>query len=208
MAESADSKAILTLSRNITIRPFQSTDAASLSHHANDKEMWLNGPDIVPFPFTHSDGIAYIARANDVANWAHPSNGGKVPTIYAITASSSSSNNEKENGEGKEECIGSIEFVPGTDIHSRTFKIGYWLGREYWGQGIMSEVVSAFVGWIWGRFRDVVRIEAEVHDFNKGSGRVLGRCGFVREGTLRCAVWKEERLAGMEIWGLLREGVE
>jgi [ribosomal protein S5]-alanine N-acetyltransferase len=132
-----------------------------------------------------------------------------VPTMYAIilTPSPTTTATEADAAENEEKCIGNIEFVPGTDIHSRTFKLGYWLGREYWGKGIMSEVVTAFVDWIWRTFERVVRIEAGVHDFNKGSGRVLEKVGFVREGTLRAAVWKEGRLAGLEVWGLVREGV-
>ncbi|KAE9371080.1 acyl-CoA N-acyltransferase [Stipitochalara longipes BDJ] len=189
MASTPNTTPILALSRNIAIRPFLASDASSLAHHGNDKEMWLNGPDIVPFPFTLTDGVAYIARANDTTNWAHPSSGPAIPTI-------------------DNECIGSIEFMPGTDIHSRTFKLGYWIGREHWGKGIMTEAVTAFVAWIWERFEKIVRIEAEVHDFNLGSGRVLERSGFVREGVLRCSVWKEGRLAGLEIWGVVREGVE
>ncbi|KAN0096018.1 acyl-CoA N-acyltransferase [Hyaloscypha variabilis] len=205
MATPPTTPPILTLSHNIAIRPFLSSDAASLAHHANDKEMWLNGPDIVPFPFTLVDGIAYIARANDTTSWAQPSAGPDVPTMYAIVLTPSSSTEDDSKDDAK--CIGSIEFVPGTDIHSRTFKLGYWLGREYWGKGTMSEVVTAFVDWIWRTFERSVRIEAEVHDFNRGSGRVLEKVGFVREGTLRCAVWKEGRLAGLEVWGLVREGV-
>jgi len=184
MVTSPTTAPILTLSHNISIRPFLASDAASLAHHANDKEMWLNGPDIVPFPFTLVDGIAYIARANDTTTWAQPSASAAVPIMYAIALippSSSTEDDSKDNAK----CIGSIEFVLGTDIHSRTFKLGYWLGREYWGKGIMSEVVTAFVDWIWGRFERVVRIEAEVHDFNKGGGGVLGKGGLGRRGGRR-----------------------
>jgi ribosomal-protein-alanine N-acetyltransferase len=101
-------------------------------------------------------------------------------------------------------CIGSIEFCPGEDIRARTAKIGYWVGREYWGQGIMTEVVGTFVGWVWRSFPKFVRIEAEVHDFNVGSGRVLKKVGFEHEGTLKWGIWKDGRLAGLEIWGLVR----
>ena len=103
-----------------------------------------------------------------------------------------------------EECIGSIEFIPMSDIRSRTFQLGYWIGREYWGKGLMTEIVSEFVSWIWENFERIARIEAEVHGFNVGSTKVLGKVGFEREGTLRCAVWKDGKLAGLEIWGLLK----
>jgi ribosomal-protein-alanine N-acetyltransferase len=103
-----------------------------------------------------------------------------------------------------DECIGSIEFSLGEDVRQRTAKIGYWIGREFWGKGIMTEVVGSFVGWVWREFPKIVRIEAEVHDFNEGSGKVLGKVGFEKEGTLKWGIWKDGKLAGLEIWGLVR----
>jgi [ribosomal protein S5]-alanine N-acetyltransferase len=188
-----NSPPILTLSRNISIRPFRTSDATTLALHANDKEMWLNGPDVVPYPFTHTDAVSYIARANDSKTWipSSPSwNGPALPFMYAVALN--------------DECIGSIEFSLGEDVRQRTAKIGYWIGREFWGKGIMTEVVGSFVGWVWREFPKIVRIEAEVHDFNEGSGKVLGKVGFEKEGTLKWGIWKDGKLAGLEIWGLVR----
>jgi RimJ/RimL family protein N-acetyltransferase len=51
--------------------------------------------------------------------------------------------------------------------------IGYWLGRRYWGQGIATRAVAAFVGSIEQR-----PLYARVVSDNLGSLRVLERCGF------------------------------
>jgi RimJ/RimL family protein N-acetyltransferase len=113
---------ILTLTRSLTIRPFRTSDAPSLAHHANNKEMWLNGLGIAPFPFTLSSAHSYIAHASDSRNWACSGaswTGPALPSMYAITS--------------HDVCIGSIEFCPGEDIRVRTAKIGYWVSREYWG---------------------------------------------------------------------------
>jgi ribosomal-protein-alanine N-acetyltransferase len=75
------------------------------------------------------------------------------------------------------------------------------------GKGIATEVVGAFVEWIWRVFPKIVRVEAEVYEFNGGSGRVLGKVGFVLEGTLRGAVWKDGKVAGLEVWGMVRKGL-
>lgn len=44
-------------------------------------------------------------------------------------------------------------------IRLRTANMGYWLGEEHWGKGVMSKVVPAFARWCidtWGR---LVRID-------------------------------------------------
>lgn len=53
--------------------------------------------------------------------------------------------------------------------------VGYWIGRAFWGRGIASAALAAFL--------DEVR-ERPLHAFvavqNAGSARVLEKCGFVR----------------------------
>ena len=104
-------------------------------------------------------------------------------------------------------AIGSIEFWVGDDIRSRSAHLGYWIGREYWGRGIATEVVRAFVEWVFEMFPKIVRLDAEVHDFNPASGRVLRKVGFEHYTTLKCGIWKDGKLAGLELWGIVRPGL-
>jgi RimJ/RimL family protein N-acetyltransferase len=67
--------------------------------------------------------------------------------------------------------------------------------------------VGAFVEWIWSTFPKILRVEAEVFEFNRGSGRVLGKAGFLHEATLKCAVWKDGKVAGLEVWAMVRKGL-
>lgn len=55
--------------------------------------------------------------------------------------------------------------------------VGYWIGREYWGRGVATAALAAFVAEVTERplFADVV-------DSNAGSIRVLEKCGFRRTG--------------------------
>lgn len=52
-------------------------------------------------------------------------------------------------------------------------EIGYWLGREYWGQGIATAALQAFLNQL--QIRPLV---AHVAEHNRGSIRVLEKCGF------------------------------
>lgn len=64
-------------------------------------------------------------------------------------------------------------------------RVGYWLGKRYWGKGVASAAL--------GRFLRVVQtrpLHARVAKHNAGSIRVLEKCGF--------AVCGEERFAGAD----------
>ena len=52
-------------------------------------------------------------------------------------------------------------------------KLGYWIGQEYWGRGIATAALTAFLGELTERplYADVLRT-------NVGSLRVLQKCGF------------------------------
>jgi RimJ/RimL family protein N-acetyltransferase len=56
-------------------------------------------------------------------------------------------------------------------------EVGYWLGKEFWGQGIASRALAEFLGYV------VVRpLYAHVAKHNIASRRVLEKCGFTIHG--------------------------
>ena len=56
-------------------------------------------------------------------------------------------------------------------------EVGYWLGREYWGQGVATQALAAFLTQITAR-----PLYAHVVKHNIGSRRVLEKCGFTLAG--------------------------
>ena len=55
--------------------------------------------------------------------------------------------------------------------------VGYWFGREFWGRGIATAAVAAFLR------EDIARpLKALVATHNVGSKRVLEKCGFAVVG--------------------------
>src|SRR3954452_10796401 len=53
-------------------------------------------------------------------------------------------------------------------------EVGYWIGREFWGEGYATAAVRAFLA------IDPARpLWAEIAEHNVGSQRVVERCGFV-----------------------------
>ena len=70
----------------------------------------------------------------------------------------------------------------------------------------MTVAVRAFVDWAFDTFEVLVRLEAGIFGWNPGSWGVLGKCGFVEEGVMRCGVWKAGRLVDLRAWGRVRDG--
>ncbi|MGB0893366.1 MAG: GNAT family N-acetyltransferase [Parashewanella sp.] len=51
--------------------------------------------------------------------------------------------------------------------------IGFWLGREFWGQGFATQALMSFL-------QNITRpVQAYVHQENFASQRVLEKCGFI-----------------------------
>ena len=63
-------------------------------------------------------------------------------------------------------------------------EIGYWLGRDYWGQGFCTEAVIAVLDYGFETL-GLNRIFAQHIARNGASARVLEKAGFSKEGILR-----------------------
>lgn len=87
--------------------------------------------------------------------------------------------------EGK--IIGSLGLH---EDRKRDFKgarmIGYAMGKDYWGQGLMTEAVNALLKYAFDQLNMDI-ISAYHYPFNLRSKRVLLKAGFSLEGTLRMA---------------------
>jgi RimJ/RimL family protein N-acetyltransferase len=56
--------------------------------------------------------------------------------------------------------------------------VGYWIGREFWGQGVATRALTLFLSEV-----DVRPIYARAAADNIASIRVLQKCGFVQYGA-------------------------
>jgi RimJ/RimL family protein N-acetyltransferase len=55
--------------------------------------------------------------------------------------------------------------------------LGYWLGKPYWGQGLMQEAIEAVLDMAF-MLPDAQAIEAPVREGHVAARKVLARCGF------------------------------
>ncbi len=89
---------------------------------------------------------------------------------------------------------GAKEMMPGHKC-----EIGYWLGKPYWGRGIMTAVVEKLCLHLHRDFQ-LVRITASVFDGNTPSMRVLEKNGFVHEGRMAKYYRKQGRFIDGELY--------
>ena len=62
---------------------------------------------------------------------------------------------------------------------SRQFEIGYILHPDWWGKGLGTEAIAAFLPELFVRFPNADALTAEIDPRNTGSARVLEKNGFV-----------------------------
>lgn len=86
-------------------------------------------------------------------------------------------------------------------------EVGYSLSREYWGQGLMTEALSAVIAETFRTLR-LHRIEAMHFTDNPASGRVMAKCGMQHEGHLRERIYCKGVFRDVEMWAILRRDWE
>jgi len=155
--------------KRCTIRNWQLDDVESLAKHANNRRVSINLRDRFPYPYRIDDARNFIDRA--------------------ITEGQEKSHCIEIDGS----AVGSIGITVGEDVYRFSAEMGYWLAEEFWGQGIMSEVVPAFVDYCFEKF-SLKRIYATTYSRNPASARVLEKAGFALEGRLRNNVVKDGKI--------------
>ena len=152
--------------KRCTIRDLRLSDAEALAKHANNRNVSINLRDRFPYPYTIEDAKSFLEH---VVAQEDPEK------IFCIDIDGS--------------LVGTIGLHRGEDVHRHTAEFGYWLGEEFWGRGIMSEVIPAFVDYCFKEF-SLTRLFAMPHSSNPASARVLEKAGLVFEGRLRKNVLK------------------
>jgi ribosomal-protein-alanine N-acetyltransferase len=165
---------------SFTLREWKLEDAKLLQKHADNTNISDFLLDRFPSPYTVDDAIEWIKRTQHQA-----------PTLnFAITIA--------------DNPIGGIGLELREDVYRKTQLIGYWIGEEYWGRGIMTEAVKLITAYAFTNF-DVVRIQAGVFDNNPKSMRVLEKAGFTKEGVMKNAIVKKGQILDEHIYAICKD---
>jgi [ribosomal protein S5]-alanine N-acetyltransferase len=167
---------------DIIIRRFKNSDIKKLARLVNNKKIWDNLRDYVPYPYTVQDAEDYIKMC--MAE--------EPQSTFAV--------------QYKGELAGSIGLVPKKDVYRLSAELGYWIGEPFWGKGIATTSVKLIVNYGFKNL-GLVRIYSGVFDFNKASCRVLEKSGFILEGTLKKSVIKNKNICDEYRYAKINPGI-
>lgn len=102
------------------------------------------------------------------------------------------------------QCVGNITIEKKSDVFSKDAEIGYLLIDDVKGKGIMSQAVKTICEIAFDEL-DITRISGSVFKPNIASIKVLKKNGFVVEGTMKEAVYKNNNFYDLVILGLRKD---
>lgn len=100
------------------IRNWTLSDVSALAKYLNNKKIWDNCRDSLPYPYSENDAQQFI---NHVLNQEEKGN-------YCIEI----------NGE----AVGNISLMRGLDVERYNAELGYWIAEPYWNQGFMTKALK------------------------------------------------------------------
>ncbi|HLO81035.1 MAG TPA: GNAT family N-acetyltransferase [Chitinophagaceae bacterium] len=163
----------------VELRPWRWSDSKKLTHLINNRKIWDNVRDHLPHPYSYKDADLFLQHNVDQV----------LQTNFAVL----------KDGE----IIGGVGYIPKDDVYKFTAEIGYWIGEPYWGQGLATEAIRLLVKKIREQSPLIVRVYAEVFDYNIASMRVLEKNGFYQEAIRRKGVVKNGIIRDDHVFVLL-----
>jgi ribosomal-protein-alanine N-acetyltransferase len=165
---------------NLKLREFKDSDKTRLAELCNNRKIWDNVRDLMPFPYLEKDAENFIGLCRNES----------PQTTFAI----------EYNGE----IAGCIGIAKQTDVYKLSGELGYWIGEPYWRKGIATKAVNMIVDYGFSHL-GLVRIYSGVFDFNKASQRVLEKTGFKLESICEKAVYKNGLICDEYKYGKVKD---
>jgi ribosomal-protein-alanine N-acetyltransferase len=171
------------MKKEFKLRPWAKEDLNNLVKHANNWNIAKNLTDKFPFPYTESNGQAFIefATKDDPIH------------IFAIDV------------EGQ--AVGGIGIHPQEDIYRKNAELGYWLAEPFWGQDIISRAIKQILKFAFETY-DIDRVFARPFGTNIPSQRVLEKNEFILEGKFEKTLIKGGILMDELVYAIRRENWE
>jgi len=170
----------------LLLSPLKTSDIQDIQRAASDRDI-ADTMISLPHPYPEGEAKRYFDRqlVEKEADRAY---------VYCIRLKADDS------------FAGMIEIRAIESEHSQA-ELSFWLAREVWGQGFMSEAVEAAV--LFG-FEELGLNRLYAHHMlrNPATGRVLEKCGFTQEGLLRQRVIKWGKYEDVPLCAILKKDWE
>ena len=139
----------------VVLRHFRPDDASGVQQLAGDRAV-ADTTAVIPHPYPGGMAEAWIATHEDERARG-------TQYVFAIARAVD------------EKLVGAIALRPVASEHEN---VGYWIGREYWGNGYATAATHAMMALAFSCL-DCQQITASYLTRNPASGRVLEKCGLV-----------------------------
>jgi RimJ/RimL family protein N-acetyltransferase len=169
----------LTTERLI-LRPFTLDDAPEVQRLAGTREI-ADTTINIPHPYPEGAAEKWINTRRD----EYQKNGS---VAWAVTLKDSS------------QLMGCISL--GVDGKNGRAELGYWIAREYWGQGYCTEAAKKVLTYGF-RQAKLNRIFASYLSRNPASGKVMSNIGMKKEGQMRQHIKKWDKYEDIIHYGIL-----
>src|SRR5580700_6674952 len=148
----------------LVLRPLVPEDAEALHSLVNNFDVTRNLA-VVPFPYPRELADDWIRSTRDSL---------AKGSAYQLAIT---------GHEGKHETLVGVVGLR-VDASARIGRLGYWVGRRFWGHGVATEAAGRLARWGFANLT-LERLEAGVITDNPASAAVLRRIGFrqVEDGT-------------------------
>lgn len=146
------------VARRYTFQHWTQADVDRYVELLDDPEIWLHLDESYPDPLTAEYAVRLIDLSRNLSSHE----------VRAVV----------HNGE----VVGQVRLQfenaktsPG--LSEKDAEISYWLGRPYWGRGLMSDIVRLYT-WMSFKSHGLESLSAWVRESNRGSVRVLEKSGY------------------------------
>ncbi|HEY4042138.1 MAG TPA: 8-oxo-dGTP diphosphatase MutT [Rhodopila sp.] len=146
----------------LSLRPLRAKDAEALHRLVNDWEVTRTLAEI-PYPYPRDLADEWIA------------------TTAAQLAAGTGYHLAITGKDGRKETLVGVVGLR-VDTARRIGRLGYWVGRAFWGHGVATEAAKRLTSWGLANL-PIDRITGEVTEGNDASCAVLRRLGFHETGT-------------------------
>ncbi|WP_166000656.1 GNAT family N-acetyltransferase [Bacillus sp. Cs-700] len=164
----------------LNLQPFIKEDANRIKELAKNKELaTILG---LPYPYELEHAEEWIAIQPELI---------QEGLEYPLTIVTKNEN----------QIIGTITLR--IDKNNNKGELGYWIGRDFWGNGFATEAVNRMIEFGF-KHLDLNKVWASAISRNKASIIVLEKAGLQKEGRLKQNRLLHNKYEDVDIYGLLK----
>jgi len=175
---------VLTTERLILSRPVEG-DMQHIIHYLGSDKIYSENTANIPYPYKEADAEFLIHEVVDKGFE------NETDFVFAIR--------NKEKG-----LIMGLIGIHHWDKANQKAEIGYWLGKEFWNKGYVTEAMTEVLAFGF-KVLNLNKMFANFFPHNPASGRVMEKSGMRQEAVLRQEIYKNGKFLDFVRYSILKE---